>query len=68
MSGFERFSLLVEFCLQTEGRVVWTYSCGNKPVFSSPSLLPAGEVALGCVDGSVYIIDPDGKKAGGLVL
>ena len=31
-------------------------------MFSSPSLLPSGEVVVGCVDGAVYIIDPRGRE------
>ena len=31
-------------------------------MFSSPSLLPSGEVVVGCVDGAVYIIDPQGRE------
>lgn len=41
----------------------WVYTC-PKPVFSSPALLPSGEVAVGCVSGRVYLIGRDGELVG----
>ena len=43
--------------------VLWRFEC-PKPIFSSSCALPGGCVAVGCVDGSVYMIDKEGHMVG----
>ncbi|KAL5486532.1 hypothetical protein EMCRGX_G019026 [Ephydatia muelleri] len=45
------------------GVVLWRFEC-PKPIFSSSCALPGGGVAVGCVDGSVYMIDKEGHMIG----
>ena len=45
--------------LQDRGEVMWSFEC-QKPIFSSPCAIPGGGVAVGCVDGCVYMIDSEG--------
>lgn len=51
----------VLLCTQDSGGILWTYKC-PKPVFSSPTLLSTGDyVAIGCVDGGIYVLANNGQ-------
>ena len=47
--------------MQESGRKQWWYECSN-PIFSSPCVLPGGNIAFGCVNGHVYVLDPLGHQ------
>lgn len=45
---------------------MWSFEC-PKPIFSSPCAVPTGGLAVGCVDGLVYMIDREGHLVGHMI-
>ena len=43
------------------GHILWCYSC-SKPIFSSPTVLPTGNIAFGCVGGLIHIVNTFGQQ------